>query len=377
MKKVYIKAFPEYSIVYDDLVVSREGGPGPGDVVKVFHKNGKFIGSGFYNPHSKIAIRIFSFKDEDFDYSYIKKSLIKAYNYRKSLGFENSYRMVYSEVDSMPGLILDKYGDGFVFQVFSIGIEIRKNLIIQALKELFDPIFIYEKSTGHLRKMENLPYISTLVYGEIPKDYTIKINDIKFKFFVGQKTSLFLDQSENYLKLLKYAKSGFKILDAFCYVGGFGLHFLKNYNVEVVFLDISEASLDILRENLRLNGIEKGYKIVNADIFDYLKNTKERFDFIVLDPPAFTRSKQKLENALRAYDKLHKLAINLLKEDGLLATFSCSFYVSEEHLLESIKKVSKDINFVVLEKLYQSKDHPWTLKFAESLYLKGFLLRRF
>jgi len=375
MKKVYIKTFPEYSIVYDDLVISREGGPGPGDVVFVYHKNGKFIGSAFYNPHSRIALRIFSFKEEDFDYDYIKRAILKAYNYRKELGFENSFRMVYSEVDYMPGLIIDKYGDGFVFQVFSIGIEIRKHLIIKALIELFNPLFIYEKSTGHLRKLEGLTYINKLVYGNIPENYIIKINDINFKFFIGQKTSLFLDQSENYLKLLKYVKDGYNVLDAFCYVGGFGIHFLKNYNVNVSFLDISDNALAILKENLSINEIKGNYEIINSDVFDYLKNCNKKFDFIILDPPAFTKSKEKLENALRAYDRLHKLAINLLNEDGYLATFSCSFYIKEEHLLESIKKVSKN-NFIILETLYQSKDHPWTLKFSESLYLKGFLFKR-
>ncbi len=375
MKKVYIKAFPEYSIVYDDLVISREGGPGPGDVVYVYHKSGKFIGSAFYNPHSRINLRIFSFKEEDFDYEYIKKAILRAYEYRKNLGFDNSFRLVYSEVDFMPGLIIDKYKDGFVFQVFSIGIEVRKHLVIKALIELFNPLFIYEKSTGHLRKMEGLPYINKLVYGEIPENYIIKINDVNFKFFVGQKTSLFLDQSENYLKLLKYVKDGMEILDAFCYVGGFGLHFLKNFNVNVMFLDISEDALDILRENLSINEIKGNYEIVNADIFEYLKSTNKKFDFIILDPPAFTKSKEKLENALRAYNRMHRYAINLLKDNGFLATFSCSFYVKEEHLLESIKNASKE-NFIILETLYQSKDHPWTLKFSESLYLKGFLFKK-
>ena len=374
MKKVYIKSFPEYSIVYDDLIISREGGPGPGDVVYVYHKSGKFIGSAFYNPHSRIALRIFSFKEEDFDYEYIKKALLRAYNYRKHLGFNETFRLVYSEVDFMPGLIIDKYKDGFVFQVFSIGIEIRKQLIIKALIEIFNPLFIYEKSTGHLRKLEGLPYINKLHYGEIPENYIIKINNINFKFFIGQKTSLFLDQAENYLKLSNYIQDNFEILDAFCYVGGFGLHFLKK-KVNVVFLDISENALNILKENLTLNEINGSYEIVCSDVFDYLKNCNKKFDFIILDPPAFTKSKQKLENALKAYDRLHKLAINLLNENGYLATFSCSFYITAEHLIESIKKVSKN-NFIILESLYQSKDHPWALKFSESLYLKGFLLKR-
>ena len=326
MKKVYIKTFPEYSIVYDDLVLSREGGPGPGDVVFVYHKSGKFIGSAFYNPHSRINLRIFSFKEEDFDYEYIKRTMKRAYDYRKSLGFENSFRLVYSEVDFMPGLIIDKYQDGFVFQVFSIGIEVRKELIIKALIELFDPLFIHEKSTGHLRKLEGLPYINRTVYGEIPENYIVKINDVNFKFFVGQKTSLFLDQSENYLKLLNYVKDGFEILDAFCYVGGFGIHFLRK-NVNVTFLDISKDALNILQENLKINNILGSYEIACSDVFDYLKSCNKKFDFIVLDPPAFTKSKEKLENALRAYDRMHKLAINLLKDNGYLATFSCSFYV--------------------------------------------------
>ncbi len=373
MKKIYIKAFPEYSIVYDDLIIRREGGPGPGDVVFVYHKNGKFIGSAFYNPHSRINLRIFSFKEEDFDYEYIKRNIKKAYDYRKSLNFESSFRLVYSEVDFMPGLIIDKYNDGFVFQVFSIGIEVRKELIIKALIELFDPIFIHEKSTGHLRKMESLPNINRTVYGKIPENYIVKINDVNFKFFVGQKTSLFLDQSENYIKLLNYVKDGFEILDAFCYVGGFGIHFLRK-NTNVTFLDISKDALGILEENLRINRIVGNYDIVCSDVFEYLKNCKRKFDFIVLDPPAFTKSKEKLENALRAYDRMHKLAINLLKDGGYLATFSCSFYIKQDHLLESVKKVSKN-NFVILESLYQSKDHPWTLKFSESLYLKGFLFK--
>jgi len=379
MVKVVLKRFSGHPWIMARDILSIEGKPKAGDSVLLYDKFGNILGAGIFNPNSYIRIRMYSHMPVPLDNRYIKDRLRRANQYRLEMGFSESYRMVFSESDSLPGLIVDKYGDGMVVQILTYGMEIRRDFIYRTLIEFFEPEFIYEKSDTPAREKEGLEPRSELIYGEIPDDYAVRINDILFRFDVHQKTGMFLDQSENYLKVMKYVGDGMSVIDAFTYMGGFALHILKHRNPSrVVAIDQSRTALQFLKENLSLNDLpEDRIELVQGNVFDVLEEMTDEFDFIILDPPAFTKRRNKKENAMRGYDKLHRLAMRRLKKGGYLVTFSCAYHIKGEDLLDSLKRVAMEEkrSFYVVEELWQSKDHPFRLNFPESLYLKGFVLK--
>ena len=379
MIKVILKRFSGHPWIMVKDILSVEGKPRPGDSVLLYDKFGNILGAGIYNPNSYIRVRMYSREPVPLDGKYLKDRIRRANNYRISMGFSESYRMVFSESDGLPGLIVDKYGDGMVTQILTYGMEIRRDLIYPILLELFDPLFIYEKSDSPARSKEGLEPRSELIHGEIPEDYTIRINDLLFKFDVHQKTGMFLDQVENYVKVASYVEKGMKVMDAFSYMGGFSLHILKHREPsEVVAIDQSQTALEFLEENIRINGLDADkIRLIRGNVFDVLENMEEEFDFIILDPPAFTKRRNKKENAMKGYDKLHRLAMKRLKRGGYLVTFSCAYHIKGEDLIESLRRVSvsEKRDFFVVEELLQSKDHPFKINFPESLYLKGFILK--
>ncbi len=379
MIKVILKRFSGHPWITPREILSIEGKPKPGDSVLLYDRYGNILGAGIFNPNSYIRIRMYSYNPVPLDNRYIRERIRKSDAYRQSLGFEKTYRVVFSESDGLPGLIVDRYVDGFVAQILTYGMEIRRDFIYKTLIEMFDPLFIYEKSDTPAREKEGLEPRSELVYGEIPEDYVVPINDVLFKFDVHQKTGMFLDQSENYLKVLPYISEGMKVMDAFTYMGGFALHILKHRDVEkVVAIDQSPVALEFLKENIRLNGLpEEKIEVVQGNVFDVLDEMEEDFDFIILDPPAFTKRRNKKENAMRGYDKLHRKALQRLKKGGILITFSCAYHIGREDLLDSLNRVSREMgrSFYVMEELWQSKDHPFRLNFPESHYLKGLILK--
>ncbi len=361
-------------------VQSLEGKIQPGEIVALYDKFGQVVGSGFFNPNSFIRVRLYSTKLETLDSNLIEKRILRALKIRKELGFEGTFRAFFSESDWLPGLIVDKYAEGLVVQILTYGMEVRRNELYDVLVKVFKPSFIYEKSSTPSRRKEGLQDREELVYGEVPEDYVVQINGVKFILDIHQKTGLFLDQRENYLKVLQYVEDGETVLDAFSYTGGFTLHILKyRSGVErVVCMDQSERALQLLKENVKINDLRRGkVSILKGDIMEMLDDIDFTFDTIILDPPAFTKRKNKKINALKGYDRLHAMALRKLKKGGKLITFSCAYHVSEEDLIQSVRKVAMEMgrHFVVVERLYQSKDHPFLLNFPESLYLKGLIFK--
>ncbi len=379
MVKVILRRFSGHPWIMARDILSIEGKPKAGDSVLLYDRMGNILGAGIFNPNSYIRIRMYSRMPVPLDNQFIKERIRKSNQYRVRMGFRESYRMIFSESDGLPGLIVDRYGSGMVVQILTYGMEVRRDFIYKTLLELFEPDFIYEKSDTPSREREGLESRSELIYGEIPEDHVARINDLLFRFDVHQKTGMFLDQSENYLRVMKYVEEGMRVMDAFTYMGGFALHILKHRNpAEVVAIDQSSVALELLRENLSLNGIsDDAVRIIQGNVFDVLEDMKEQFDFIILDPPAFTKRRNKKENAMRGYDRLHRLAMKRLKRGGYLVTFSCAYHIKGEDLLESLNRVAMEErrSFHVVEELWQSRDHPFRLNFPESLYLKGFVLK--
>lgn len=387
MKRVKIK-IPEnmvypHPFVLKSRIKEMDEGIEKGDEVVIINQHNKIVGTGFFNPDTYKSLRIHTYnKIKELNYEEIKNRIEKAY--KKRLNFfdkEESFRIVFSESDFLTGLIIDKLGEGIVFQINSAGMERKRELILNALKEIFNPLFIYEKSDSFGRKEEKLEDFKKLHYGNFKNPYEIFTEGLYFLVDVenGQKTGFFLDQKINRLKIAEYAK-GKICLDLFSYTGAFTLHFLKKGAEKVFAVDISEKALKILKENVRINNLdERKLKIIEGDVFEKLKEIREwkiKFDLVVNDPPSFTHKKSKRENALKAYKNLHSEIFEILNEGGILATFSCTHAVELNDLVEGIFDIQKGKDFVIeiKEFLFQSPCHPIVAYFPESFYLKGIIL---
>jgi 23S rRNA (cytosine1962-C5)-methyltransferase len=346
-----------------------------GSIVDIY-KGRKYCGRGFYNPHSLIALRKYSEYREDFDAHLVERYIQKADVYRQHVLANSSYRMVFSESDNLPGLIIDKYEQNFVMQVNCYGVDQRKDLVVDVLKRMF-PGFIYEKSDEYYRKMEGLDIDNRVLYGTCPEVVEIVQNGIRFLVDVrqGQKTGFFFDLTEIRNIVLAIARQK-RVLDLCCYTGGFSLYAAAGYADAVKGIDQSAAAIELARENARLNGI-KCATFECCDVFDYLRNDKDLFDIIILDPPSFIKSKKKLADARRGYKEMNLRAMRKLERNGMLITTCCSYHVSENDFLEILRKAAIDagVRFRILGRGGQSPDHPVLLTMPETNYLKSFYLQ--
>ena len=382
---VYLKKNEEkrllagHSWVFANEVAKIEGKDKNGSLATVCSFDGRFIGKGYINHASKILVRIFIRNDEtdegDFYYNRIKE----AWEYRKKLGYENCCRVVFGEADDLPALIVDKYGDILVMQCLSLGIHQRKKQIIADVVRLFQPKGIFERSDVAVRAKEGLPLEKGVVYGEVPDEVIIEENGLKMAVDVknGQKTGYFLDQKENRFAIRRYAKGG-KVLDCFCNSGGFSLNASLEAK-EVTAVDVSEFALENVRKNAALNGITN-IKTEQADVFELLREKKkagEKYDLVVLDPPAFCKSASEVKDAYRGYKDINVLGMKLVEKGGYLATCSCSHYMTlplfEKMLSEAAKESGRRVR--VVEMRVQAPDHPALLNEEETLYLKFFVLQ--
>ena len=382
---VYLKKGEEkrivegHSWVYANEVYKIEGKDKNGSLATVLSFDGRYIGKGYINHLSKILVRIFIRSNEEDDLEFYKARIKKADDYRKAIGYENSYRMVFAEADNLPALIIDKYQDYFVCQLLSLGIDQRRDLIVQALIELFNPKGIYERSDAAVRQKEGLQTVCQVLYGDVPKEIIIDENGIKMSVNVydGQKTGYFLDQKENRFALRKYTKDA-TVLDCFCNSGGFSMNAALNAK-EVTAVDISNLALDNVKRNAELNGF-KNVKTLQGDVFEILRTYKknnEKFDVVVLDPPAFCKSAAEVKDAYRGYKDINILGMKIVKDGGFLVTSSCSHYMTfnlfEKMLIEAAKESQKRVRCVEIKS--QAKDHPSLLCADETQYLKFFVLQ--
>ena len=388
MAEVYLKRGEENDVyaghlwIYDNEVARINGEYMPGDIVDVLSLPGFFVGRGYINPRSKILVRILTQDKEPIDRAFLQKRLAAAFNLRKKLGLDNSYRVVFGEADLLPALIVDKFADCLVIQTLALGIDRMKADIIEILKEEFNPRCIYERNDVPLREKEGLPQQTGVIFGKSPGIVEIEENGVKLLVDIerGQKTGYFLDQRENRAAIEPFVKDA-EVLDCFCHTGGFALHAAKFGAKSIEAVDISADALALAQKNAALNGFEN-IKYIEANVFDLLneyQKSKRAYDTIILDPPAFCKTKSALPGAYRGYKEINLRAMKLLKSGGFLITCSCSHFMTPELFLKMLNESAVDIKRQarIIEIRYQAKDHPIAVNADESLYLKCVILQVF
>ena len=366
--------------IYANEVESITGKDIQGSICKVISHNNEFIGIGYINHSSKIIVRILDYKEVEVNEDFFYKRLKKANDRRCELGFTDNYRLCFGESDFLPGLIVDRYGDKLVIQILTLGMEVRRQIIINSLVKLFDgennPNFgIYERSDVESRQKEGLKPRAGFVYREFDPLVIINENGLKIRVDIknGQKTGYFLDQKENRDNIKYYCKDK-NVLDCFCNVGGFSLNASKNKAKSVTALDISKIAINEVNENAKLNNI-KNIEAIECDVFDKLREYKKegrKFDVIILDPPAFIKSVDSISSGYNGYLDINTLALKLLNKGGYLITCSCSQHLTLQLFMKMIEEsvIRSKAKAKLVELRFQGKDHATLINYQESLYLK-------
>ncbi len=367
--------------VFSGALKSIPEGLKSGDPVMLVNEDGGFLAQGYFNSYSQIAVRLWSWDESEVvDDKFFEKRISQAYQIRKNFVESkqtDSYRLVHSENDLLPGLIVDKYADYLVLQFHTPGIEAWKDAIVKALKKALKPVGIYERSDVRTRGIEGAEKQVGLLHGKVPE--RIKISENGFKFWVdvlgGQKTGFFLDQRDKRQALTKYV-DGKTVLNCFSYSGGFSIYALGAGAKHVVSVDASESAMELAVENVKLNKMDvKKCEFVCGDVKQYLFEAKEQeknFDAIVLDPPAFVKDRHKVKEGLMGYKKINEMALRILDSDGILVSASCSAHVSLSDfrymLSESAGRTRRSLQ--ILETYTHGIDHPELVSFTEGEYLK-------
>ena len=365
--------------VYANEVSKIEGKDRNGSLAIVKSQDGKYIGKGYINHLSKILVRIFIRNDEEDTKEYYLDAFKKAKEYRESLGYNNNYRLIFSEADNIPGLVVDKYADYLVMQCMSLGIDQRKDMLVQCLVELFNPKGIYERSDSQVRSKEGLEPYSGLIYGEVPDEIIIEENGIKMSVDVknGHKTGYFLDQKENRLAIRRYTKDK-TVLDCFCNSGGFSMNAATNAK-SVKAVDISNSALNTVKRNAELNSF-KNVTTLEGDVFKVLRDEKtigNKYDVVILDPPAFCKSINEVKDSLRGYKDINILGMKLVEKGGILVSSSCTHFITEQMFMNMLRDASRESGrkVRVVEIKTQAPDHPALLCDDETSYLKFVILQ--
>lgn len=349
----------------------------PGSIVELYDMKDAFLGIGYINPHSLISIRILTKVKESIDREFFKSRISDALSIRKRLlGPKDAMRLVFSEGDYLPGLIVDRYNGCLVLQFLTLGIENFKDIIIELIDEMLKPEVIILKNDSRSRDLEGLPLYKEVVKGSIQKLPVINEDGALFEVdpYEGQKTGFFLDQRDNRIALKNFFKGG-KGLDLFCYTGAWAIHLALNW-ADVLGVDESERAVKQAKRNAEINGVQSRVRFIKEDVFSFLKKEisigERRYDFIVSDPPAFVKSSGKIKEALKAYRELNSICMKLIKPGGVLATSSCSYHLSREMFLDILRSSGKDTgrNLRLLSLRSQGLDHPILLSMSETEYLK-------
>lgn len=370
------RIFHGHDWVYATEVQKSFGDPQPGDVISLKDFRDRPLGTAIYNPTSQIVARRISRRKQELDAEFFDRRLRRALAVREAMAFpEPVYRLVWSEADGLPGVIIDRYGDAFVLQTLTLAMDLRRDLIVASLLGVFGGITVIERNDSSIRKAEGLEPRTGLLAGTWNGPVALTINGLvqEIDLMEGQKTGIYLDQLDNYAAVGTLAK-GRNVLDCFCNQGGFALHAARGGAASVLALDISASAVEATRANATRNGLS--VEAQEANVFDFLKEaeTAERkFDLIILDPPSFTKSRKSVTDALRGYKEIHLRALKLLTPDGLLSTYCCSHHVSEREFHDVIADASVDAKRTlrVVASHTQRRDHPAILTLPETHYLKG------
>ena len=392
MPEVTLKAGREKSIrrrhpwIFSGAVARVEGTPPSGTTVRLVSQSREFLAYAAWSPSSQIRLRIWSYDEkQSIDATFIRQRVARAIEMRRQLKLldkASACRLIFSESDGLPGLIVDRYGEYLVCQFLSAGGEYWRDTIVAALDELMSPLAIYERSEAEVRKKEGLEPRSGLVSGVAPSaPVEFSIGDMRRLVNIehGHKTGSYLDQSINYQRVAAYARDA-RVLDAYAYSGGFAISALLSGAASATLIDSSADALAMAEQQSALNGVGDRCTYINANVPEELRRLRkdqQQFDLIILDPPKFVSSVQQLKSGCRGYKDINMLGLQLLKPGGVLATFSCSGHVSGELFQKIVAGAAVDVNrdVQIIERMSQAPDHPVELQFPEAEYLKGLLLR--
>jgi 23S rRNA (cytosine1962-C5)-methyltransferase len=365
--------------VFTSEVLKVFGQPADGDVISLKDGRDHLVGSAIYNSKSQIVARRFSRRKQDLDLDFFKRRIGQAAEYRARRQIDPKLcRLVWSESDGLPGVIIDRFGDHLVLQTLTLGMDMRKELITDAIADLFGELAILERNDAPVRRAEGMDLHVGILRGESSAEVTIDIGGLKFDVDLlgAQKTGFYLDQARNYEAVGQFA-SGRRVLDCFTNQGAFALACAKAGAAEVAGVEENSENIEAAKGNAERNGLTVQW--IKQDVFQFLRSAEkaeQQYDLIVLDPPSFTKTKGGLRDALRGYRELHVRAFKLLSKDGLLATFSCSHHVSENVFAETIADALVDARRSArrLCRFEQALDHPVLPTLPETEYFKGLLV---
>jgi len=371
------RIFHGHDWVYASEVQKAFGDPQAGEVVSLKDFKDRPLGTAIYNPESQIVARRISRRKQELDGEFFVRRIQRAQALRDSMNLSESiYRLVWSEADGMPGVVIDRYLDHFVLQTLTLAMDRRKELIVSALREIFGEVVVIERNDSAIRKAEGLEMSTGVLAGDWKGAFEIEVGGIRqdVDLLEGQKTGFYLDQLDNYAAVGKLSESK-RVLDCFCNQGGFALHAAKGGAASVTAVDISAPAVEATRKNAEAN--ELSIEAKEANVFDYLKESEtsgEKYDLVILDPPSFTKNRKSVGNAMRGYKEIHLRALKLLERDGILSTYSCSHHISEKEFFRMICDASVDAKRTlrVLDRHTQRADHPVIATLPETGYLKGF-----
>lgn len=376
------RIFQGHDWVYGTEVRKVFGNPQPGDVVALKDFKDRFLGSAIFNPHSQIVARRFSRRKQELNGDFFTRRISQAINLRKQwLPEETLTRLVWSESDGLPGLIVDRYVDYLVVQTLTIAMERRLPIILNVLEDLLSPRGIIVRNDSPMLVAEGIKHSVRVARGQQPTPFTARSGNVQFMIDLqtGQKTGLYLDQLDNYAAVARLAR-GRRVLDCFCNQGGFALSCALAGATEVTAVDVSQDAMDAVNRNAQLNGVS--IKCITDNAFDFLKKEaalvrdggEHKWDLIILDPPSFTRNKKSVHDAMRGYKEIHLRAMKLLEPGGILSTFCCSHHAGADLFRESVQDAAIDApaTLRLIQQHGQRPDHPILLNIPETEYLKGF-----
>jgi len=368
--------------IFSSDVIER-GESQPGDAVRVVGPGDRLIGVAHYSSTSQITLRLLSHRAEPIDREFFLRRLKQAVAHRERVVQNSSaFRLVFSEADLLPGLIVDCYGSYLVAQFLTQGMNRARDLITNCLTDLLHPAGILARNDASVRKLEGLPLESTILAGEIPERVGVQMNGLKLQadLLHGQKTGVYLDQRENYLAAARHARG--RVLDCFTSTGGFALHAAGRAESpgespvqSIDAIDSSASALASAEANARANGIAN-IQFRQADVFDFLSRLDRKYSMVILDPPAFAKSRKQLDDAARGYKEINLRALRMLEPGGILVTCSCSHHISEAMLLQIVAEAALEAGRTlrILDRRAQAADHPILLTVPETLYLKCLIL---
>ncbi len=376
-KKIQNRVLQGHPWVFGNEVGQIEGPVNAGDIVDVFTHQGFFVGRGYINPQSQILVRLLTRdKEETVDAAFFHRRLQKAWEYRKKLGYVENCRLIFGEADEMPALIIDKFNDYFVLQTLALGMDRWKGAIVDALNSIFQPKGIYERNDVPVRELEGLAQQKGFLSAPFDTNIILRENGLQFHVDIenGQKTGYFLDQQDN-RRAIQHIVNGADVLEAFCYTGTFSCHAGHYGAKSVLGLDISEHAVNTARRNAQLNNLEQICQFQAVNAFDALKQwSKEdkQFDVVILDPPAFTKSRENIQKAITGYKEINLRGMKLLKPGGFLVTASCTNLVPPSLFLEIIDMAAKDAKKKLRQVTFQTQaqDHPILWNIENTTYLK-------